>query len=176
MKSKKKMTVVVSAVCILAVFTIVAFSGVLGISSAQVEQDARKRYKIDSTWQVSQSFHGKLYVMVFYNDTLDQHLYSIYRNQTGLPIGYFFTSGNSVPEGVSEFDYGNAGSALISMNKEKVEKIQYGNDKITTTREIDPEKPFTVILPTNGEGDNTLTLYDVNQHEVSLSGVIIPDK
>lgn len=175
MKSKKKAAVVVGVVCVLATFSFAAFSGALGLSSGQVEQDARKRLKIDSTWQVSQSFDKNLYVMVFYNEALDHSLYSIYRNQTGLPIGYSFTAGDSVPEGVSGFSYGAAGEALLSRNKEKVEKIQFGSGEKTTILAVDPTKPFAAVVSGSGKEDDTIALYDDQQREVSIAQLIIPE-
>ena len=171
MKRKIKAITIGCIICILVASTVAILTGVFGIPSNNVEQDARKSQKIESTWKVSKSINSQLCAMIFYDDALNDYTYSIYLNRAGLSFGYFFRSGgsnNAIMDGIHEFTYDANGSALISMNKDKVAKIKLYDGKNMTTVNIDPAKPFAAVIPMNC---GSVTLYDVNGRVVPITVV-----
>ena len=71
-------------------------------------------------------------------------------------------------DGVHEFDYDIYGSALISMNKENISRIELDNGVEVTTISVDPEKPFAVVIPMNC---GSVTLFDINDTIVPITDV-----
>ena len=64
-------------------------------------------------------------------------------------------------EGVKGVIFENKGIALLSMNHDRVSRIEAGNSEIP----VDPEKPFVVVLPIDcGE----ITIYDAQENIVTL--------
>lgn len=154
--------------CILTILLVALGSGGVGISADSIEPDARKQQNIDRKWEVSMSTSRKFSAMIFYNDTLDNYVYSIYVNRNGLSWGYFFWEGGAnvdMVNSVHVFAYDDQDSALISMNKDKVAKIEFDRgDGGVKTIDVNPERPFAVVLPDN---PGLITLYDAE-------GAVIP--
>ncbi len=139
---------------------------IFGVSDSKLEQDARSSQYIDKSWAVAKSVNDKIGAMIFYDEQMQDSVFSIYLNRNGFSFGYFFYAGGSVgaiSDGVAEFTYTNNGSALLSMNTNKVEKIVFGNKEISPIL-VEPMKPFAVVLPDNCD---SFTIYDIN-------GKIIP--
>jgi len=157
---------------LIAIITIFLLnSDVFGVSAAQIEQDARVSQAIDNEWAVSKASNQKLCAMIFYNDAQDDYTVSIYINRIGFSFGYFFFYGGGaagIMDGVHEFDYDIYGSALISMNKENISRIELDNGVEVTTISVDPEKPFAVVIPMNC---GSVTLFDINDTIVPITDV-----
>ncbi len=171
MIKKSKIIIFSIAICMLT-FLLIIRSGIFGVTADNIEQDARKSQKINSTWDVAKSINEKLGAMIFYNDTLDDYTYSIYVNRGGLSFGYFFRSGGSnsgIMDGIHQFKYDDiGGSALISMNKVGVARIDLDNGANITRIDIDPTTPFAVVTP---KKSGLVTLYDVNENVVPITVV-----
>ncbi len=177
---KKKKIIFFVVICIAALFVIVLSSGVLGVPARNIEQDARRNQKIDRAWAVSIATNDRLGAMLFYNEMLDDYVYSIYVNREGFSFGYFFRSGgsasstigsgDSIMDGVHGFAYGTNGSAIISMNKSRVAEISLDNGIHVTRIDIDPTKPFAAVIPVNVD---SVALYDVNGDVVPFTVIEI---
>lgn len=158
-----------SAICILIVLVIIFSAGVFGVSAKNIEQDTRKSHKIDNTWEVSKSINDGLGAMLFYDNTLNKHTFSIYINRDGFSFGYFFRTGgtdSTIMNGIHMFTYDANGSALLSMNKDGVARIDLDNGINITRIEIEPAKPFAVVIPANC---GSVTLYDANDNIVPIT-------
>jgi hypothetical protein len=157
-------TVVVSA---LFIYLLIYSFGILGVRASKLEQEARRSQHIDKSWSVEKAVSDNMGSLIFYDESSDESVFSIYLNRDGFSFGYFFYAGGSVgaiTDGVTEFIYADYGSALLSMNHDKVEKIVFGNTSISPIL-VDPSKPFTVILPDNCE---SFELYDVNGKSIPI--------
>ena len=164
----KRMIVFGIAICALIAVAFIFSAGVIGVSADNIESDARKSQKVDAC-EVSKSVNDKIGAMIFYNDTLDAHVFSIYLNREGFSFGYFFRTGGSdsiIMDGVHEFAYDTHGSAIISMNKVGVAKMKLDNGVNVTQIDIDPSKPFAVVIP---ENCGLVTLFDINENTVPIT-------
>ena len=153
----------------LSLFIFIKSTSVIGITAGNLEKDARVSQKIDDNWDVSKSTTKHIGAMLFYNNTHDEFIFSIYLNRPDFSFGYFFATGvvsGGIDDSIRELTYGSNGSVLISMNTKKVAKIELNNDSDVTTINIDSTKPFVVVLPCNyGE----MTLFDLNGNVVPMS-------
>lgn len=169
----KGKSIIFIIVGIFVILLILNANDVFGLPAGRLEQDARMSQKIDPAWEVSKAIDDKIGALLFYNEQMDNHVFSIYLNRPGFSYGYFFYSGGGIGEimdGVAEFTYAeNKGSALLSMNKLKISKIEFGNEKIDPI-EVDPSKPFAVIIP---ENCYSFTMYDRNGKEIPVDNIII---
>lgn len=156
-------------VIILLAFLIVWKAGIFGVSGDKLEQDARRQQHIEEDWQVAQAKNEDLCAMLFYDPDREDYMYSIYLTHEGLSYGYFFRQGGRdayMGEGVKGIVYEDKGIALLSLNQDKVSKIvvdKPGNRQETI--QVDPGKPFVVVLPVGCEG---IILYDAGENVVSL--------
>ena len=140
-----------------------------GVSAAKLEEDARREQQIPSHWQVAKDMNETMGALLFYDEETGDSTYSIYLKRTGLSFGYFFRAGgvnSEIREGTPMFSYADQGSAVLSMNKEKVATIELELKEGTKIVPIDPEKPFALALPKESA---VLRLYDQTGTELPLS-------
>ena len=138
----------------------------IGINKANIEKDARKSQKISDNWQVVKDTTEIMSAMIFYDESLSNHTFSVYVNRPGLSLGYFFLGGGSLQEGITEFFIdGYSERAFISMNNQHVRKVEIGNGNSIKKIEIDSTKPFAFILPAN---IGAVTIYDINDNVVKF--------
>jgi len=153
--------VTIVAVCFLY------FNGNIGINKSNIEKDARNSHKIKDNWQVAKDTTETISAMIFYSDDLADHTFSIYVNRPGFSFGYFFRAGGSTIETekyVAEIQIeGYNERAFISMNNPQVSKIEIDDGNSVQTININTEKPFAVILPTNA---GNVTIYDIKANIV----------
>ena len=165
--TRKTKSITIGSIVFIVLVLVIAYSlGVFGISANNTEQNARKSQKIESTWKVSKSANDRLVALLFYDDGLGSYTYSIYVNRPGVSFGYFFREGGSmfgIMDSVYVFTYDTGDSALLSMNKDGVAKIELDNGISKTQIDIDPSKPFTVVLP---KKTGLVTLYDTSENTV----------
>ena len=90
-----------------------------------------------------------------------------------MSFGYFFRAGGSdsqIANGIREFSfptpYDINGSALVSMNMNNVARIEIDNDIEIKVIDVDPNKPFAVVIPIN---PGSVILYDVNDNVVPVN-------
>ena len=142
----------------------------MGISPDNIEKEARKSQKI-SEWDSFGTSNDGIAAFIFYNATLDDHTFSIYINRDGFSFGYFFREGGSssiISNGIQMFDYGTNGSAFFSMNKDRVAKIEYEGDEGIIEFNVDPLRPFAVVVPANC---GSVALYNDTGNTVSITSI-----
>ena len=141
-------------------FLILYSNNDIGINKVNIEKHARISQKISDDWQVVKDTTELMSAMVFYNENLSNHTFSIYVNRPGLSFGYFFRGGGSMGEGIKEFYInGYNERAFISMNRQQVCKVEIDNGNSIKIIEIESTKPFAFILPVN---IGSVTIYDIN--------------
>lgn len=122
----------------------------IGITKDYIQDHARERQNIHDDWCVSEQTSNNLSAMIFYNEDLSEHTFSLYINRDGFSFGYFFYQGGidaSIQNNVREFALeGLEEKAYISMNPQRASLIQISNGADVRTEEIDPNKPFAVVV------------------------------
>lgn len=172
MKKIKGETIFLVIVIIVACFIIVSQFDFIGISASHVEKDARKSQRIPDSWEVVQSHNDELYALLFYDpDNKGAYTYSLYENKKGFSFGYSFRSGGDL-SGISntaiKYVYDKKGCVLVSLNKQRVQKIELDNGERDLI-EVDTEKPVIVVFPVNS---GILKLYDKTGKEILYETVV----
>ncbi|MCM1062924.1 MAG: hypothetical protein NC420_00400 [Eubacterium sp.] len=155
-------------VIILLAFVIIWNANIIGVAAGSLEKDAREEQNIASDWEMAQAVNDDLCAMLFYDEETRDHIYSIYMKKEGTAYGYFFSHGGKdayIGEGVRGMIFDDRGIALLSMNEDKVCKIEVDNGVTEKIIEIDPVKPFVVVVPVNS---GEITMYNSLGDVVSL--------
>lgn len=155
-------------VIILLAFVIVWNANIIGVAAGSLEKDAREGQEIPGDWEMAQAVNDDLCAMLFYDGETGDYKYSIYMKKEGTSYGYFFSQGGSdayIGEGVRGMVFDDKGIALLSMNEDKVCKITIDDGAKKKTIEIDPTKPFVVVIPINS---GEITMYDSRGDVVTL--------
>ena len=154
-------------VIILLAVLIIMNLGIVGVSQNRLEQAARKEQNISSDWQMVQDVNEDMCIMLFYNEAKSDCRYSVYETHDGISYGYFFIDGGVdgfMIDSARSMVYEDSGIVLLSMNRDKVCRIEV-ESAATGTIQVDPSKPFAVLLPVNcGE----ITMYDAQGEIVML--------
>lgn len=146
----KKRYIILLLALIVGLFSWRFYENNIGVSVHGMEQDARESQHIDQEWRVTKSINDNLGAMVFYDEGLSDHTFSIYKKRGGMSYGYFFINGGSssnTESGVEAFEYKKS-IALLSLNKPRIVRIEYGavNGEAEKTFNIDPDKPFAMVI------------------------------
>lgn len=147
-------------VIVLLAFVIIWNANIIGVAAGSLEKDAREEQNIAGDWEMAQAVNDDLCAMLFYDAETRDYKYSIYMKKEGAAYGYFFSQGGSdtyIGEGVRGMVFDDKGIALLSMNEDKVCKIEIDDGVTEKTIEIDPTKPFVVVIPINS---GEITMYD----------------
>lgn len=155
-------------VIILLAFVIIWNANIIGVAAGSLEKDAREEQNIAGDWEMAQAVNDDLCAMLFYDEETRDYTYSIYMKKEGTAYGYFFSQGGKdayIGEGVRGMIFDDRGIALLSMNEDKVCKIEVDNGVTEKTMEIDPVKPFVVVIPINS---GEITMYNSQGDVVSL--------
>ncbi len=143
-------------------------NGDIGIQKVNIEKDARSSQSIPDEWQVAKDTTNIMSAMIFYDEKLNDHTFSIYVNSPGISFGYFFrrggTTGASITDGIAEFYIdGYNERAFISLNRHQVSKVEIDNGISVEIVEIESTKLFAFILPLD---IGSVTIYDINGNVV----------
>lgn len=155
-------------VIILLAFVIIWNANIIGVAAGSLEKDAREEQNIADSWQMAQAVNDDLCAMLFYDEETREYVYSIYMKKEGTAYGYFFSQGGSdayIGEGVRGMIFDDRGIALLSMNEDKVCRIEVDDGAAEKSIEIDPIKPFVVVIPINS---GEITMYNSLGNVVSL--------
>lgn len=155
-------------VIVLLAFVIIWNANIIGVAAGSLEKDAREEQNIANDWEMAQAINDKLCAMLFYDVETRDCTYSIYMKKEGTSYGYFFSQGGQdayISESVRGMIFDDVGIALLSMNEDKVSKIEVTDGAEKETIEIDPTKPFVVVIPINS---GEITMYDSLGNIVSL--------
>lgn len=155
------------------VLACVLFVGILyanndiGVPSLNLEVNIRSSQKIMADWTVDGSVSDTMAAYISFPQDMSDHTFSVYVNRPGLSFGYFFRGGGSlsgVERGISEFTVeGYKERAFISMNKQKVSRLEIDNGGSIQVIDINSGKPFAIVLPVNA---GSIAFYDVNGNAV----------
>lgn len=166
---KKK--VILACYLALLVLGLIYAQQAFGVSADKLEEEARREQQIPSHWQLAKNVNETIGALLFYDEETGDSTYAIYLPRKGLSFGYFFRAGgvnSEIREGTPMFSYVDQGSAILSMNKEKIAAIELELIEGTKTIPIDPERPFALALP---KELGVLRLYDQAGKELQLSVV-----
>lgn len=155
-------------VIVLLAFIIIWNANIIGVAAGSLEKDAREEQGIASDWEMAQAVNEEMCAMLFYDQETRDYVYSIYMKKEGTAYGYFFSQGGKdayIGEGVRGMIFDDKGVALLSMNEDRVCKIEVDDGVAEKTIEIDPTKPFVVVIPINS---GEITMYNSLGNVVSL--------
>lgn len=162
------------AICLMAVSIVFVgflyFNNDIGIHKSKIETDIRLSQKIQDDWFVEGMVSDSMAAYISYPQDKSDHTFSVYVNRPGLSFGYFFRGGGDIV-GVEKFiaeytldEYDER--AFISMNIQKVDRIEVDNGIEVQVIDIDSERPFAVVLPVNvGEA----VFYDIDGNVVEYT-------
>lgn len=164
-KRVKPFVIIISG--ILSVF--VLFVGFLyinndiGVTANKLEADIRSSQKIMDDWNVDGSVSDTMAAFISYPQDKTDHTFSVYVNRSGLSFGYFFRGGGDIVEVekyIAEYTIeGYDERAFISMNEQKVVRLEIDNGNSIEKIDIDSNKPFAIVLPVNA---GNITFFDEN--------------
>lgn len=143
------------------------FGSNIGVPKSMIESDARSSQKIKDDWLVEKNISNTMAALIFYPENKSDHTFSIYVNRPGLSFGYFFRGGGDIvgtEKYVTEYrveEYNER--AFLSMNEQKVERLEIEDGNSIQVIEIDSNKPFAIILPINA---GNIAFYDTNGNAV----------
>jgi len=173
-RNRKSYIICGVALVLITAAAFVYFSGMIGISADYIERDARASQRINGSWEVATSASERTIAMLFYDGMQDEgkHTFSIYAKHPGLSFGYFFRAGGSasiIRDGIYVYLLPDDGeTTLLSMNKDNVARIEIDDGIIKTHIDVDPSKPFAVVLPVNSDFDfDTIRILDMEGNAVS---------
>lgn len=166
MKEKIPVMAGILVIILLGVLIIIKLD-VIGVSKNRLEQDARKSQNINRDWQMVQSANEDMCVMLFYDEAKSDCRYSVYLTRGGASYGYFLSDegvDGFLLDGSRSMIYEDKGVAMLSMNRDKVCRIEVESSAVGTIY-VDPSKPFALVLPV---GCGEITLYDEQNQAVVL--------
>lgn len=155
-------TIIIFIVCGV-VFGWLFSSGNIGIPKSALINNIYTSQKISRDWTVVGEASNEMAAYISYPEDHSDHVFSIYINRPGLSFGYFFRVGGSVSgveQYISEYSIEGCGDrAFISMNTQKVERLEIDNGRSIQQIELDSSNPFAIVLPINA---GEITFYDVS--------------
>ena len=150
---------------ILVCLMVVAFlygNNDIGISADKIENDIRVSQKIQHDWVTEGIVSDTMAAYISYSQDKTDHTFSVYVNRPGVSFGYFFRGGGdivAVEEYISEFTVeGYNERAFISMNSQRVNRLEIVGGNGIQIIDINSEKPFAIVLPINA---GRITFYDI---------------
>ena len=154
----------------------VVFVGILygnncfGIREAKLESDIRASQKIQDDWTVDGIASDSVAAFISYSQNKSDHTYSVYVNRPGFSFGYFFRGGGdivAVEDFISKFTVeGYNERAFISLNSQKVDRLEVDDGNEVQVIDIDSDKPFAIVLPMNA---GSITFYDIDGNIVEYA-------
>ncbi len=141
----------------------------IGVPASQLEADIRASQKIGPDWAVEGTVGDTMAAFISYPRDRTNHTFSVYVNRPGLSFGYFFRGGGGLADaqsGIEGFTVeGYRERAFISMNKQRVERLEVDDGNSIQVTPIDSGKPFAIVLPVNA---GSIAFYDVNGNTVEF--------
>lgn len=139
----------------------------IGTHESDLISDIRSSQKIKDDWIVDGMASDTLAAYISYAQDKSDYTYSVYVNRTGLSLGYFFRSGGSIAEidkYIAAFtSEGYSERAFISMNAQKVDRLEIDDGNSIHVIDIDSSNPFAIVLPVNADN---IVFYDVDGNVV----------
>ena len=145
------------------------FNNDIGVQESDLQSNIRSSQKIKDDWVIDGSVSDTVAAFISYPQDKSDHTYSVYVNRPGLSLGYFFRSGGSITE-VEEYiaEYtleGYSERAFISMNKQKVDRLEIDDGSSIQVISINSDKPFAIVLPVSA---GNIVFFDVDGNAVDF--------
>lgn len=157
------LTVMVCIVCFYC------FKNSIGTPKSKLESDIRSSQKIKDDWTVEGVASNTMAAYISYPEDQSDNIFSVYVNHPGLSYGYFFRGGGGISgaeEYIAEYTIeGYNERAFISMNKQRVDRLEIDDGNSISVIDIDSNKPFTIILPVDA---GAIIFYDVYENAVEF--------
>lgn len=163
--------IVIALILVCAVFVgFLYINNDIGIRESKIESDIRASQKIQDDWSVDGVISDTMAAFISYPQNKADHTYSVYVNRPGFSFGYFFRGGGdivAVEDFISEFTIeGYNERAFISMNTQRVNRLEVDDGNKVQVIELDSEHPFAIVLPINA---GNITFYDIDGNVVEWS-------
>lgn len=147
----KVVTVLVATLIIcVAVLGVIYLPGMSRITTVHdIEEDLQEFQKLNEECNIEISMSDSFAAAIAYDDEQSDHTFAVYRNDNDTFTNYIYRYGGhttSVERSVSVYKFDGT-LILISMNALHIEKIECHDGD---TYEIDPNRPFALILPSGG--------------------------
>lgn len=140
-----------------------------GVQKSKLESDIRSSQKIKDDWIVEGMASDTMAAYISYPQDQSDHTFSVYVNRPGTSSGYFFRGGGDISEVdqyIAEFTVeGYSERAFVSMNSQKVERLEIDDGNSVQVMDIDSNKPFSIVIPVNA---GTIAFYDVDGNRVDF--------
>ena len=170
LKDSRIKTMLVFALACSLFLVLSGMSSYVGVSAKNIENDIRVSQKINDDWVVEGSVGENMAAYISYPENRSTYTYSLYLNYPGFSFGYFFRSGGAIPlmdDSLALFEYDEYDEeAYISMNNQKVDRIEIGMGHDIQVIDIDSDKPFAIVLKKN---QGRVQFYDVNNQLVEYT-------
>jgi hypothetical protein len=143
----------------------------IGLNENFIERDARESQKINKDWLNVKETNNRMSALLFYDEAIKEHTFSIYLNKPGFSYGYTFKHGGSsstIDSGIKGYSYGAYGMVLMSMNTKKVSQIKLENKETLEIINLDPIKPFVILVPETVE---KVSLFDVEGNDIPIDNI-----
>lgn len=164
-----KIVLTLVLLCLVAV-GILYGNNCFGIRGVKIESDIRASQKIQEDWTVDGTVSDSVAAFISYSQNKSDHTYSVYVNRPGFSFGYFFRGGGdivAVEDFISEFTVeGYNERAFISLNSQKVDRLEVDDGNEVQVINIDSDKPFAIVLPMNA---GSITFYDIDGNVVEYA-------
>lgn len=141
-----------------------------GVPASRLEADVRVTRHLDEEWIVDGSVGDRMAAFICYTPDQSDYTTSIYVKRPGLSFGYFFCRGGTIHLGLNGetiMEYTkeqNNEKAYLSMNEQNVVKMEFEEESGLQVVEIDPDKPFVLVLPDTA---GNVTFYDAAGQSVA---------
>ncbi len=165
----KKIKFILIALVLLIIFILSNFIiGDTGTTIENLESHARESHNISDDWSIAKDTSDEIGAMLFYNKALNSQSFSVYKTGISTFGKYRFIHGGVIAvmdEGVVEISYSETSKVLFSMNRKKINRIEFSKEDTIEAIEVDPEIPFVIILPSEFE---SYTLIDTSNNIVPI--------
>ena len=163
--------------CVIALLLLVFGIGLfLNMNNAnsyvsEIEQKARASQNVPDAWSAVSETTDNVAAVLMYDGDSKEHIFVVYSKERGASADDAFTmiAGGAIP--VNQSDIAELHSEdfdeyiYVSMNRQKACLLQITTDGKFSTIQIDPDKPFVIILSPK---DGDVTFYDANEQIISF--------
>ena len=170
MRNNKKI-IVISVILFIIGAILLNSNYMIGLNESLIESEARESQKIDKDWLNVKETNNDISALLFYDEALKKHTFSIYLNKPGFSYGYSFKHGGSsstIDSGVKGYSYGAYGMVIMSMNRKNISQIKLENKETLEIVKLDPVKPFVILVP---ETIEKVSLLDIEGDDIPIDNI-----
>jgi len=168
---RNKKIIVISIILLIIGAILLNSNYMIGLNESFIERDARDSQKINNDWLNVKETNNRMSALLFYDEAIKKHTFSIYVNNPGFSYGYTFKHGGSsstIDSGIKGYSYGAYGMVIMSMNTKRVSQIKLENKESLEIVRLDPVKPFVLLVPETVE---KVSLFDTEGNAVPIDNI-----